>query len=156
MKFPAAKSSLQKKGSSRANRRGRVPIMKLGMLSSETFAVAAETIPAFSAYADYGDWLDAREGLLMGYAMCGVDAEFTPVSLTALLAWGRLTETQPDEASLDRLATWLHAVRLAPTWRRDPVCDAPDFATLLPPTASGGDLVPASTRVIWAGSWISQ
>jgi hypothetical protein len=133
MKFPAAKSSLRKKRSSRANGPGRVPIMKLGMLSLEAFAVAAETIPAFSAYADYEDWLDAREGLLMGLALGGVDAELTPVSLTALLAWARITGTQPDEASLDRLAAWPHAVRLAPTRRRDPVCNVPDFATLLRP-----------------------
>jgi hypothetical protein len=98
---------------------GRRPIMKIGMLSLEAFAVAAETIPALSAYADYEDWLDAREGLLMGLAMGGVDAELTPVSLTALLAWGKLTGTQPDEASLDRLAALLYAVRLAPSRRRD-------------------------------------
>jgi hypothetical protein len=60
--------------------------MKVGMLSLEAFAVAAETIPAFFAYADYKDWLDAREGLLMGLAFAGSDAELTPISLTALLA----------------------------------------------------------------------
>jgi len=83
------------------------------MLSPQAFAVAAATIPAFSVYADYEDWLDAREGLLMGLAFTGVDADLTPVPLTALLAWARLTGTEPNEAALDRLAALAHAVRLA-------------------------------------------
>ena len=82
--------------------------MKIGMLSPQAFAVAAETIPAFSAYVHYEDWLDAREGLRMGLALAGVEAELTPVSLTALLRWARLTGIEPDEAALDRLAALAH------------------------------------------------
>ena len=89
------------------------------MLSPQAFAVAAATIPAFSVYADYEDWLDAREGLRMGLAFAGVEAEVTSGSLNALLAWARLTGTEPDEAALDRLAAVAHAVRLAlPALRR--------------------------------------
>ena len=93
--------------------------MKVGTLSPQAFAVAAATIPAFSVYADYEDWLDAREGLVMGLAFTGVAADLTPVPLTALLAWARLTGTEPDETALDRLAALVHAVRLAlPALRR--------------------------------------
>lgn len=108
MKFPAAKSSLRKKGSNSGSGAGRGPTMKIGMLSLQAFAAAAETFPAFSAYADYEDWLDTREGLLMGLAFAGVDAELTPVSLTALLAWARTTGIRPDEAALDHLAALAH------------------------------------------------
>ncbi len=92
----------------------REPPVAVGMLSPQAFAVAAATIPALSAYSDYADWLDAREGLQMGLALGGVDADLTPVSLTALLAWARLTGTEPDEAALDRLAALARAVRFAP------------------------------------------
>jgi hypothetical protein len=121
----------------------REPAVTVGILSPQAFAVAAVTIPALSAYSDYEDWRDAREGLQMGLAFGGVDAELTPVSLTALLAWARLTGIEPDEAALDRLAALARAVRLAPkaaalatitrrdfdAWveRRDAVCDARDF-----------------------------
>jgi len=85
----------------------------VGMLTPSAFAAAAAMMPALAAYADYDDWLDAREGLRMGLAFGGVDAEFAPVSLTALLAWTRLTGREPDEAALDRLAAFVRAVRLA-------------------------------------------
>jgi len=91
----------------------REPSVTVGMLSPQAFAAAAVTISTFSAYSDYADWLDAREGLQMGLAFGGVDAELTPVSLTALLAWARQTESEPDEAALDRLASLARAVRLA-------------------------------------------
>jgi hypothetical protein len=94
-----------------ADRRELAPT--IGMLTPHAFAAAAAT-PALGAYADYDDWLDAREGLQMSLALAGVDAEFTPVSLTALLAWARLTESEPDDAALDRLAAFVHSVRLAP------------------------------------------
>jgi hypothetical protein len=121
----------------------REPSVTVGVLSPQAFAVAAVTIPAFSAYSDYEDWRDAREGLQMGLAFGGVDAELTPVSLTALLAWARLTGSVPDEAALDRLADLARAARLASkavalatitrrdfdAWieRRDAVRDARDF-----------------------------
>jgi len=89
------------------------PAPAIGVLTPETFAAAAATMPALAAYADYDDWLDAREGLRMGLAFGGVDSEFAPVSLTALVAWARLTGEEPDEAALDRLATFVRAVRLA-------------------------------------------
>ena len=119
------------------------PTVTVGMLSPEAFALAAITIPALSGYSDYEDWRDAREGLQMGLAFAGVDAELTPVSLTALLAWSRLAKIEPDETALDRLAALARAVRLAPRavalatftrrdfedWvdRRDATCDARDF-----------------------------
>lgn len=84
------------------------------MLAARAFVVAAATIPALAVYADYDDWLDAREGVKMGLAFGGVDAEFTTVSLTALLAWARLTDHDPDEAALDHLATLVRVIRLAP------------------------------------------
>jgi hypothetical protein len=90
------------------------PATTIGMLTPQAFAAAAATMPALAAYADYDDWLDAREGLRMGLAFGGVDTEFAPVSLTALLAWAHLTGSEPDEAALDRLATFVRAVRLAP------------------------------------------
>ena len=121
----------------------REPAVTVGILSPQAFAVAAVTIPALSAYSDYEDWRDAREGLQMGLAFGGVDAELTPVSLTALLAWARLTGSVPDEAALDRLADLARAARLASkavalatitrrhfdAWieRRDAVRDARDF-----------------------------
>jgi hypothetical protein len=119
------------------------PAPTIGLLTPETFAAAAAAMPALAAYADYDDWLDAREGLRMGLAFGGVDSEFAPVSLTALLAWGRLTGEKPDEAALDRLATFVRAVRLAPNpvalaaiERRDfdvfgPLGGAGDFAAWL-------------------------
>ena len=100
-------------GASRGEK-SREPSVTVGMLSPPAFAVAAVTIPAFSAYSDYEDWRDAREGLQMGLVFGGVDAELTPVSLTALLAWARLTGNEPDEAALDRLSVLARAVRLAP------------------------------------------
>ena len=121
----------------------REPSVTVGMLSPQAFAVAAVTIPAFSVYSDYEDWRDAREGLQMGLAFGGVDAELTPVSLAALLAWARLTGTEPDEVALDRLAGLARAARLASkaaalatitrrdfdAWmeRRDVVRDGRDF-----------------------------
>jgi hypothetical protein len=117
------------------------PATAIGMLTPRAFAAAAATMPALAAYADYDDWLDAREGLRMGLAFGGVEAEFAPVSLTALLAWARLTGDEPDEAALDRLATFVRALRLARNpaalaaiGRRDfDACDrsggADDFAT---------------------------
>ncbi len=90
------------------------PATTIGMLAPQAFAAAAATAPALAAYADYDDWLDAREGVRMSLAFAGVDTEFAPVSLTALLAWARLTGSEPDEAALDRLATFVRAVRLAP------------------------------------------
>jgi hypothetical protein len=90
------------------------PTSTIGMLTPHAFADAAAANPAFAAYADYDDWLDAREGLRMGLALGGVDAEFAPVSPTALLAWAYLTASEPDEAALDRLAAFVRAARLAP------------------------------------------
>ncbi|MGA2491734.1 MAG: hypothetical protein ABSF67_02155 [Roseiarcus sp.] len=122
------------------------PATTIGILTPRAFAAAAATVPALAAYADYDDWLDARDGLRMGLAFGGVDSEFAPVSLTALLAWTHLTGNEPDEAALDRLATFVRAVRFAPNpaalaaiSRRDfDACDrfdrigeAGDFATWL-------------------------
>jgi hypothetical protein len=92
----------------------RQSAVTLGLLTPEAFAAAATTIPALAAYADYDDWLDARDGQRMGLALGGVDAEFAPVSLTALLAWARLTRSKLDEAALDRLAGFVRAVRQTP------------------------------------------
>jgi hypothetical protein len=90
------------------------PTTAIGILTPQAFAAAAATMPALAAYADYDDWLDAREGLRMGLAFGGVDSELAPVSLTALRAWARLTASEPDEAALDRLASFVRAVRLSP------------------------------------------
>jgi len=116
------------------------------MLTPSAFVAAAATMPALAAYADYDDWLDARDGLRMGLALGGVDTEFTPVSLTALLAWTHLTGDEPNEAALDSLATFVRAARgaanpvaLAAIGRRDfnacdrldRIVDAGDFAAWL-------------------------
>jgi hypothetical protein len=119
------------------------PIVTVGMLSPQAYAVAAMTSPAFSVYSDYEDWRDAREGRRMSLAFAGVDAELTQVSLTALIAWSSLTGIEPDEVALDSLAAFSRALRLAPNAvalatttrrdfdacadRRDALCGARDF-----------------------------
>jgi len=121
----------------------REPIVTVGILSPQAFAVAAKTIPALSVYSDYEDWRDAREGRQMSLAFAGGDAELTPVSLTALLAWSSLTGIEPNEVALDSLAALSRALRLAPNAvalatttrhdfdacvdRRDALCGARDF-----------------------------
>ena len=91
----------------------REPISAIGLLSPSGFDAVAR-LPAFAAYGDYSDWLDAREGVRMSLAFAGVDVEFTPVSLTAMVAWSRLAGGPIDETELDRLAAFALAVRRAP------------------------------------------
>lgn len=92
----------------------RESVAAIGILKPSAFDAAAAAIPTLAGYADYDDWLDAREGSQMGLALAGVDAELVPVSLDALLAWARMTAGAPDEAELDRLAALVRLVRLTP------------------------------------------
>ena len=86
----------------------------IGVFSRQAFAFAHPALPMLAGYADYDDWLDLQEGRWMGLELGGADAELVPVTVPALLAWARLSQTEPDEEALDQLADFARAVRAAP------------------------------------------
>jgi hypothetical protein len=86
----------------------------IGVFSRQAFAFAHPALPMLAGYADYDDWLDLQEGRWMGLEFGGADAELVPVTVPALLAWARLSQSEPDEEALDQLADFARAVRAAP------------------------------------------
>lgn len=76
----------------------------IGLLAREEFAWARLALPDLNHYADYDDWLDAREGLQLGLSMAGVDARIVVVELRRFLAWRRLTGMHANEGALDAFA----------------------------------------------------
>jgi hypothetical protein len=76
----------------------------IGLFDAADFDHARSQIPDLTAYCDYEDWRDAREGLRMGLAMAGVEAVLVSVRLDSFLRWRAFAGRPNDEAALDAFA----------------------------------------------------
>jgi hypothetical protein len=83
-------------------------------ISEEEFAWAQIVIPNLIRYPDYQDWLDHREGFLIGLSMAGVDVNAVPVALVPFLFWCRLARVKPSERTLDEFALAVFRLRKPP------------------------------------------
>lgn len=74
------------------------------MLNETDFYRLKSQCAAFSLAERYEDWLDEREGLLIGLSAAGVQAIRIEVKLEKLLVWCARRSAAPDESALDRFA----------------------------------------------------
>jgi hypothetical protein len=97
-----------------AGAQSNAQVAVMAALSEEEFARAQVLISDLSGRGDYADWLDYREGFLIGLSMAGVEIETVSVALPPFLAWCRLAQTRPSERALDAFALMLFL------WRKPP------------------------------------
>jgi hypothetical protein len=96
------------------DRRSKAETAVVALIAKDEFARAQIVIPHLKDYSDFGEWRESREGFQMGLAMAGVDVKMVPVLFAPFLAWCRLTETRPDERSLDAFAATILLFRTPP------------------------------------------
>ncbi len=89
--------------------RGEADPVVFGLISERDFVRARPVVAGLEDYDDYADWLDAREGFQMAHSLAGVDAAPVLVEFEAFLRWCALTESEPSETALDKLATLARA-----------------------------------------------
>lgn len=89
----------------------------VGLFEAAEFARAQAEMPELAAWSDYEDWLDSREGLRMGLAMAGVDAQLVRVRLDSFRAWRTLAGAASDEAALDAFARLALTLRFGRKFR---------------------------------------
>ena len=83
-------------------------------ISEEEFAWAQIVVPDLIRYPDYQDWLDHREGFLIGLSMAGVEVNAVPVALVPFLFWCRLAQAKPSQRTLDDFALMVFRLRKPP------------------------------------------
>jgi hypothetical protein len=76
----------------------------IGIFTAADFPRARTLLDDLSAFADYLDWLDAREGLRMALFMSGVDVPMLSVDLCLFVRWCELSRAPRDVRSLDEFA----------------------------------------------------
>jgi hypothetical protein len=96
------------------DRRTKAETAVIALVAKKEFARAQTVIPDLSAYSDYEEWRESREGFQMGLAMAGVDVKMVRVALAPFLAWRRLTGTSLDERGLDAFASTILTFRTSP------------------------------------------
>jgi hypothetical protein len=77
----------------------------IGLLTAADFRRAQALIRNFSPYESYDDWLDCREGRIVGLSAAGVDAKAVNVNVDVFCAWCSNRRIPADEANLDRFAS---------------------------------------------------
>jgi hypothetical protein len=82
----------------------KADISVIALVAEDEFALARVTIPEWSEFSSYEEWLDSREGFQMGLTMAGVDVRMVPIVLSAFLVWCRHTQTQSSAGALETFA----------------------------------------------------
>jgi hypothetical protein len=99
----------------------------VGLFDASEFPRAQAEMPELAAWSDYEDWLDSREGLQMGLAMAGVDAQLVRVRLDSFLAWRALAGAASSETALDAFARLALTLRIGRKSRIFAVVGEADF-----------------------------
>ena len=84
--------------------RERTRSFAIAMLSEAEFHRLKSRCPALQLPDRYNDWLDEREGLLVGLSAAGMRTIPVPVDPEKFLAWSAADAIALDEAALDRFA----------------------------------------------------
>jgi len=80
------------------------PFIFLGVLSATDFGVARSVMADLQSYADYNDWLDAREAFHIGLAMEGESVRVVPIEFERFAAWCRAARIRPTVTAFDTYA----------------------------------------------------
>ena len=78
--------------------------MEFAIIRCDEFELAKAKMSDLNWCRDYEDWLDFREGSLLGLAMAGERVSVVHVDLGAFLGWCSDHSRRPDQSALDGYA----------------------------------------------------